>query len=178
MGRREHGVLELRGILPRPETADGAEFLIRPHRHRCGRAQHSASRHDERRRVYRVNRQARHAAQSLSDAAARAARRHGRSSHRRTQSALMRLSMIMTNRTKLVGAMLVVAAASASAQSYPSHQITNGEITATVYLPDAKNGFYKTTRFDWSGAIGSLKYKGHDYYGTWWSKITDIYDFG
>ena len=61
---------------------------------------------------------------------------------------------------------------------YPSHQITNGEITATVYLPDAKNGFYKTTRFDWSGAIGSLKYKGHDYYGTWWSKITDIYDFG
>ncbi len=86
--------------------------------------------------------------------------------------------MIMTNRTKLVGAMLVVAAASASAQSYPSHQITNGELTATVYLPDAKNGFYKTTRFDWSGAIGSLKYKGHDYYGTWWSKITDIYDFG
>jgi hypothetical protein len=89
----------------------------------------------------------------------------------------MRLSM-MTNRTKLLGAILVLAAASASAQSYPSHQITNGEITATVYLPDAKSGFYKTTRFDWSGAIGSLKYKGHDYYGTWWSKITDIYDFG
>ena len=56
--------------------------------------------------------------------------------------------------------------------------LTNGEITATVYLPDAKNGFYTTTRFDWSGAIGSLKYKGHDYYGIWWSKITDIYDFG
>jgi hypothetical protein len=90
----------------------------------------------------------------------------------------MRLSMMMTNRMKLFGAMLVLAVASASAQTYPSHQITNGEITATVYLPDAKNGFYKTTRFDWSGAIGSLKYKGHDYYGTWWSKITDIYDFG
>ena len=57
-------------------------------------------------------------------------------------------------------------------------RLTNGEITATVYLPDAKNGFYTTTRFDWSGAIGSLKYKGHDYYGIWWSKITDIYDFG
>ena len=67
---------------------------------------------------------------------------------------------------------------SASAQNHPSHQITNGEITATVYLPDAKNGFYTTTRFDWSGAIGSLKYKGHDYYGIWWSKVTDIYDFG
>ena len=64
------------------------------------------------------------------------------------------------------------------AQGHPSHQITNGEISATIYLPDAKNGFYKTTRFDWSGAIGSLKYKGHEYYGTWFSKITDIYDFG
>jgi hypothetical protein len=85
--------------------------------------------------------------------------------------------MMMTNRTKLAGAMLLLVA-SVSAQTYPSHQITNGEITATVYLPDAENGFYKTTRFDWSGAIGSLKYKGHDYYGIWWSKITDIYDFG
>ena len=88
--------------------------------------------------------------------------------------------MTMTAMTKLcaVGAMLLAVAVSASAQSHPSHQITNGEITATVYLPDAKNGFYTTTRFDWSGAIGSLKYKGHDYYGIWWSKITDIYDFG
>ena len=82
--------------------------------------------------------------------------------------------------TKLlaVGTTLVLAAGWVSAQSYPSHQVTNGEITATVYLPDAKKGFYTTTRFDWSGAIGSLKYKGHDYYGTWFSKISDIYDFG
>jgi hypothetical protein len=65
-----------------------------------------------------------------------------------------------------------------SAQSHPSHQVTNGEIAATIYLPDAKNGFYTTTRFDWSGAIGRLKYKGHEYYGIWFSKITDIYDFG
>ncbi len=75
-------------------------------------------------------------------------------------------------------AMLAGVLVSAQAPTHPSHQITNGDITATVYLPDAKNGFYTTTRFDWSGAIGSLKYKGHDYYGVWFSKITDIYDFG
>ncbi|HET9467378.1 MAG TPA: hypothetical protein VFO48_03160 [Vicinamibacterales bacterium] len=80
--------------------------------------------------------------------------------------------------TRFVGVGLVCTATLLFAQSHPSHQITNGDITATVYLPDAKNGFYKTTRFDWSGAIGSLKYKGHEYYGTWFSKITDIYDFG
>lgn len=73
---------------------------------------------------------------------------------------------------------LALAAAVLFAQNYPSHQITNGEITATVYLPNAKSGFYTTTRFDWSGAIGSLKYKGHEYYGNWFSKIVDIYDFG
>ena len=86
----------------------------------------------------------------------------------------------MTTLIKLFGsgAALALAVVLVSAQSHPSHQITNGEITATVYLPDAKNGFYTTTRFDWSGAVGSLKYKGHDYYGIWWSKITDIYDFG
>ena len=56
--------------------------------------------------------------------------------------------------------------------------IRNGEITARVYLPDAKAGFYRSTRFDWSGAIGSLEYKGHQYYGNWFTKITDIYDFG
>ena len=86
----------------------------------------------------------------------------------------------MTTSTRLLGlaAIVLVAATWVTAQSHPSHQISNGEITANVYLPDAKNGFYKTTRFDWSGAIGSLKYKGHEYYGAWFSKITDIYDFG
>ena len=88
--------------------------------------------------------------------------------------------MAMTTITKMSAAVgtILLGATMVSGQSYPSHQLTNGEITATVYLPDAKNGFYTTTRFDWSGAIASLKYKGHDYYGIWFSKITDIYDFG
>jgi len=75
-------------------------------------------------------------------------------------------------------AIVAVALGALSAQNFPSHQITNGQISAKVYLPDAKNGFYRTTRFDWSGAIASLEYKGHNYYGQWFSKITDIYDFG
>jgi hypothetical protein len=82
------------------------------------------------------------------------------------------------NKMESTGLALLMATVLVSAQNHPSHHITNGDITATVYLPDAKNGFYTTTRFDWSGAIASLKYKGHDYYGIWWSKITDIYDFG
>lgn len=86
--------------------------------------------------------------------------------------------MMTTSRLCGVASALLFAVTAISAQSPPSHRIANGDITATVYVPDAKNGFYTTMRFDWSGAIGSLTYKGHEYYGTWWSKITDIYDFG
>jgi hypothetical protein len=60
---------------------------------------------------------------------------------------------------------------SSFAQQFPSAEITNGEIRAKIYLPDAKNGFYRSTRFDWSGAIASLQYKGHDYYGPWFASI-------
>jgi hypothetical protein len=65
-----------------------------------------------------------------------------------------------------------------AAENFPVAEISNGEIKAKVYLPDAQKGFYRSTRFDWSGVIGSLEYKGHNYYGPWFTKITDVYDFG
>ena len=49
-------------------------------------------------------------------------------------------------------------------------QISNGIIEATIHPPDPVHGFYRGTRFDWSGVIGSLKYAGHDYYGPWFTK--------
>lgn len=58
-----------------------------------------------------------------------------------------------------------------SAAGFPEAQISNGEITAKIYLPDAKNGYYRSTRFEWSGAVYSLRYKGHEYYGQWYDRI-------
>src|SRR5262245_51955538 len=55
--------------------------------------------------------------------------------------------------------------------AYPEATISNGEITARIYLPDAKAGYYRSTRFDWSGALYSLKFKGHEYYGPWYDRI-------
>ena len=52
----------------------------------------------------------------------------------------------------------------------PSVQISNGAITATVYLPDAAAGFYRGTRFDWAGVIGRLEYRGHIFYAPWFTK--------
>jgi hypothetical protein len=50
---------------------------------------------------------------------------------------------------------------------YPSAEISNKEVKMKVYLPDAEKGLYRATRFDWSGVIGSVQYKGHEYFGYW-----------
>ncbi len=52
----------------------------------------------------------------------------------------------------------------------PSANISAGLLTAKLYLPDADNGYYRGTRFDWSGQIASLEYKGHNYFGKWFDR--------
>jgi hypothetical protein len=66
---------------------------------------------------------------------------------------------------------LVVGLPSLRAADFPQAEISNGQITAKVYLPDAKNGYYRSTRFDWSGAVYSLQYQGHNFYGPWFDRI-------
>jgi hypothetical protein len=51
----------------------------------------------------------------------------------------------------------------------PQSEISNGLLRVKLYLPDAVNGFYRGTRFDWSGVVADLQYKGHSYYGPWFT---------
>lgn len=55
--------------------------------------------------------------------------------------------------------------------TYPERKISNGVLTAKIYLPDGMKGFYRGTRFDWAGVIGSLQYEGHDYFGPFFEKF-------
>jgi hypothetical protein len=55
--------------------------------------------------------------------------------------------------------------------AFPSDHITNGLVNVSFYIPDSDLGFYRGTRFDWSGIIYSLKYKGEEYYGSWYTRI-------
>ena len=52
----------------------------------------------------------------------------------------------------------------------PEADISNDTIRARLYLPDPDNGYYRATRFDWSGVISSLDYKGHSYFGKWFDR--------
>jgi hypothetical protein len=54
--------------------------------------------------------------------------------------------------------------------SFPRAEISNARIHATILLPDARAGYYRGTRFDWSGAIASLTWNGHEYFGEWFEK--------
>ena len=52
-------------------------------------------------------------------------------------------------------------------QPFPQTTISNGVITASLYLPDSSSGYYRGTRFDWSGVVKSLVYKEHNYFSVW-----------
>ncbi|HEY4325037.1 MAG TPA: hypothetical protein VGN20_13660 [Mucilaginibacter sp.] len=54
----------------------------------------------------------------------------------------------------------------------PQSVISNGLITARLYLPDANNGYYQATRFDWSGLVAELKYKDHTFFGQWFEQYS------
>ncbi len=61
---------------------------------------------------------------------------------------------------------------------FPQAEISNGAIRARLYLPDAEKGFYRGTRFDWSGVIASLEFAGHNYYGPWFNRMDPaVHDF-
>ena len=55
--------------------------------------------------------------------------------------------------------------------SYPKTGISNGVLTAEIYLPDAEKGFYRGMRFDWAGVMASLQYEGHSYFGPFFEKF-------
>ena len=50
---------------------------------------------------------------------------------------------------------------------FSSVELSNGIIKLNIYLPDPEKGYYRSTRFDWSGVISQAEYKGHTYFGEW-----------
>lgn len=47
---------------------------------------------------------------------------------------------------------------------YPSLELDNGVIQVSIFLPDAERGYYRGTRFDWSGIIERVDYGDHHFY--------------
>jgi hypothetical protein len=52
----------------------------------------------------------------------------------------------------------------------PQFDIANANVKAKLYIPDAATGYYQATRFDWAGAMASVEWKGHNYFGKWFDR--------
>ena len=47
---------------------------------------------------------------------------------------------------------------------FPRLELDNGLIRVSIFLPDAESGYYRGTRFDWSGIIERVDYADHRFY--------------
>jgi hypothetical protein len=54
----------------------------------------------------------------------------------------------------------------------PQTEISNGLVRARLYLPDTEKGYYRGSRFDWSGVIAELEHDGHSYFGQWFPEYS------
>lgn len=57
---------------------------------------------------------------------------------------------------------------------HPRALLTNGKVDALVFLPDARNGYYRSSRFDWSGVVGCVSLNGHKFFGEWFSQYDPL----
>jgi len=62
----------------------------------------------------------------------------------------------------------------AQAGDIPQTDISNGIVKARIYLPDAERGYYRGSRFDWSGVVASLTFQGHEFFGQWFPKYDPL----
>jgi hypothetical protein len=72
--------------------------------------------------------------------------------------------------TWLIVCLTLVPLHQAAAARPPEATLSNSEVRARLYLPDPEAGYYRGTRFDWSGAIASLEWHGHNYFGKWFDR--------
>jgi hypothetical protein len=74
----------------------------------------------------------------------------------------------------ILAALPAVTLSAVSADVFPEAEITNGVLRARLYLPDSEKGYYRGTRFDWSGVMPVLEYNGHSFSGQWFEKYAPM----
>lgn len=55
-------------------------------------------------------------------------------------------------------------------EGYPKVELASPLLKIMIYLPDAQRGYYRGSRFDWSGVVARAEYAGHQFYRPWHAK--------
>ncbi|MBS2212696.1 hypothetical protein KEM09_14855 [Carboxylicivirga mesophila] len=67
----------------------------------------------------------------------------------------------------VISGFLLLASEQVVKHDYPVSVIQNDSIRVTVLMPDELNGYYRSTRFDWSGMIAQINYGDHEFLQAW-----------
>jgi hypothetical protein len=57
---------------------------------------------------------------------------------------------------------------------HPRVTLRRGKMEAVIFLIDKDNGYYRATRFDWSGVVACVAVKGHKFFGEWFAKYDPL----
>ncbi len=77
----------------------------------------------------------------------------------------------MPNSLAVIPLLLACVAVSSQAKNlvagngpYPETVLTNRVLKTTLYLPDPEKGYYRGTRFDWSGLVSRVEFGSHSFF--------------
>src|SRR5438445_13528420 len=70
-------------------------------------------------------------------------------------------------RSGAIALALLLAYSAARAEDYPSLELKTEGLKGVIYLPDPVKGFYRGSRFDWSGVLGHVEFAGHELFTRW-----------
>jgi hypothetical protein len=76
-------------------------------------------------------------------------------------------------RRALTAAAVLLAVTPARAAEPPLHTLQGNGLKLTVALPDAKDGYYRGTRFDWSGLVTKAETGGYTVFSNWLGSPAD-----
>ena len=62
---------------------------------------------------------------------------------------------------------LILACGPSRADDYPTCELKTEGLKGVIYLPDPVKGFYRGSRFDWSGVLGHVEFAGHELFTRW-----------
>ena len=62
---------------------------------------------------------------------------------------------------------LILACRPGRADDYPTCELKTEGLRGVIYLPDPVKGFYRGSRFDWSGVLGQVEFAGHELFTRW-----------
>jgi hypothetical protein len=57
---------------------------------------------------------------------------------------------------------------------HPRVTLRRGKMEAVIFLIDKDNGYYRATRFDWSGVVACVAVNGHKFFGEWFAKYDPL----